>query len=154
MAARIEEAQPFHVSSRRDAMKIARHFSAGDLGEQKTIVPEGRLNFMRFCISVVPPGLDITPIRNPGTEVPGYYHCIPPGCSFDTGLALYGGFLMPPSAGGAFTSGVASEKRLMRMKTKVSWACFTHQRDLRFSRCSVSGGKDNELYSKLDGYWR
>ena len=97
MAARIEKAQPFHVSSRRDAMKIARHFSAGDLGEQKTIVPEGRLNFMRFCISVVPPGLGITPIRNPGTEVPGYYHRIPPGCSFDNGLAPYGGFLMPPA---------------------------------------------------------
>ena len=78
-------------------MKIARHFSARGLGEQKTIVPEERLNFIGFCISVVPLGLDITPIRNPGTEVPGYYHCIPPGCSFDTGLAPYEGFLMPPA---------------------------------------------------------
>ena len=68
MAARVEKAQPFHVSSRRDAMKIARHFSARGLGEQKTIVPEERLNFIGFCISVVPLGLDITPIRNPGTS--------------------------------------------------------------------------------------
>ena len=33
----------------------------------------------RFFISVVPTGLALLMLPKPGTEVPGYYHCVPTG---------------------------------------------------------------------------
>ncbi len=63
------------LASQRDAMRIARHFSAGKrVGGNHSPVGTAEA----ISVSVVPMGL--CKIRAcPGTEVPGYYHAAPAG---------------------------------------------------------------------------
>ena len=57
-------------------MTIARHFSAGNSTYEHQAVPEGRLKYPYFSR---PSGTLKTTASCPGTEVPGYYHRVPPG---------------------------------------------------------------------------
>ncbi len=62
----------------RDGVRMARHFSAGKYPQNNDLSPIGTAEF--FTDSVVPAGTFCCLISLiPGTEVPGYSHCIPPG---------------------------------------------------------------------------
>ncbi len=60
----------------RDAVRIARHFSAGGMISHKNMSPVGTIEIQT---SVVPTGLIPIVFVHPGTEVPGYSHHVPDG---------------------------------------------------------------------------
>ncbi len=59
----------------RGGMTIARHFSAGNR-RAMMISPVGTAEIFGFSR---PYGTHRCDMGRPGTEVPGYYHCVPPG---------------------------------------------------------------------------
>ena len=51
MAVRLEKALPLQYASQRDAVKIARHFSAGNQARRKKLVPLGTIEDFRESTS-------------------------------------------------------------------------------------------------------
>jgi hypothetical protein len=92
MAARLEKALPLQSASHRDAAKIARHFSAGSQTIRMKLVPLGTIeSFGNRNLSRPLWDLLLWCIRNPGTEVPGYYQRVPTERSLDINLPPFWG---------------------------------------------------------------
>jgi hypothetical protein len=94
------QAKDAAVSSRRDELKIAQHFSAGSdaIGDSK--VPKGRLNPLAGEIndSVVPTGLSSEARSGPSTEVLGYSQSVPSGRTASAALPISFSWDLHPGA--------------------------------------------------------
>ncbi len=70
-------------ASRRDAERVARHFSAGIRCKAKWTSPVGTADWTIIGKSAVPTGLGCWYATFPGTEVPGYFLYVPNGTQPD-----------------------------------------------------------------------
>ena len=62
----------------RDAMRVARHFSAGVMDDRFVASPVGTTE-SDSIYQFVPTGLVLRALVHHGTEVPCYFHRVPPG---------------------------------------------------------------------------